>query len=244
MHLESESDGDPRYHLPAGTPLITPERASKGDVFTGPPCKDCDSSGKSKDKGAAHTALCRSCRGKGWVGSSNAEEYVVTSTDNGSSQWVENSSIRFAQVQVRNILNFLWTAGIITDEENDHGHTFQAWRDQHRVALGLERPISNELDEPVTLKLRAYGFVLLLRRMSEYDSKAINKSLDVLANRGTELEAKREERPYRAAFMNLSKAIVPIKEKISYLEKASEEERNLLADEQLKKFLDDIHKRR
>jgi hypothetical protein len=220
QHTDIESEGDPRYHLPPNTPIITPERAAKGDVFTGPNCSDCNTTGKDKI-----TKLpCRTCKGRGWVGSINAAT-------------MESSDIRFAQVQVRNILNFLWNAGIITDDEHDDGHTFQAWRDQHRVALGLERPVSNTLEEPATLKLRAYGFILLLRKLNAYDAKAINKSLDVFANCGTEQDARREERPYRMAFTNLSKAIVPIKEKISYLERASDEERAALADEQLKMLL-------
>jgi hypothetical protein len=227
MHIESESEGDPRYHLPLGTPIITPQRAAKGDVFTGPNCTDCNTTGKDK-----MTKLpCRTCKGRGWVGSINAAT-------------MDSSDIRFAQVQVRNILNYLWGEEIITDDQNTDGHTFQAWRNQHRVALGLERPISNEETDPAALKLRAYGFVLLLRRLTAHDAKAINMSLDVFANHATQMDARREERQYRSAFTNLSMVIGPIKEQISYLEGASDEERQSMADEHLKKLLAQIHESR
>ncbi len=226
QHETYDDNGDPRYHLPRDVPLLTPERASKGDVLTGPDCGDCGATGKDK----ATKMTCRACRGKGWVGSIN----VAT---------MDNADIRFAQVQVRNILNYLWGAGIITDDEHTDGHTFQAWRDQHRVALGLQRPVSYESDEPLVLKLRAYGFVLLLKKLNHYDVKAINKAIDVFVNQATELDARREERPYRRAFGNLARVIAPVREQVAYLENLSEEERDLLADERLKILLASIGKK-
>ncbi len=180
--------------------------------------------GRNESRGA-----CKECSGKGRVGIRNA---ALIPED------------KLSQVQVRNILNFLWNAEIISDDEHTDGHTFKAWRDQHRVSLGLEKPVSNELDEPLSLKLRAYGYVLLLKKLSVNDVKAINKSIDVFANYATQSEAFRERKPYEAAFKNLAIVIIPIREQISYLESISEEERALLVDEQLKKLLAQINNQR
>ena len=225
MRQDSETDGDPRYHLPRDTPIITPERAAKGDVLTGPPCKDCGATGKDK----LSKLSCRACRGKGWVGSTNASAVAI-------------DDVRFAQVQIVNILNYLWQEEIISEDEHDAGHTFEAWRNQHRVALGLQRSISGALEETFQVKLRAYGFVLLICRLSQLDVKAINKSLDVYASYATRAEANRERLAYRAAFHHLNDAIVPVRERISYLESVSEEERGHISDEQLKVLLAQIQK--
>lgn len=210
--------------LPDGEPLITPERAAKGDVLTGNPCTACDMTGRDANRG-----VCRECSGKGRVGIRNAAG-------------ADLSEIRFAQIQVRSILNFLWNAEIISDDEHIDGHTFEAWRNQHRVAMGLQKAISNDSDEPLALKLRAYGYVLLLKKLSVYDVKAVNKAIDVSSTFATEQEAIREKKPYQDAFRNLAKAIIPIREQITYLESASEEDRELLANGQLKILLELISK--
>ena len=219
-----ESEGDPRYYRDPTQPLITPERAAKGDVLTGPPCPDCGGSGKVKAQLGHQAAICRACRGRGWIGTINAASIAA-------------SEIRFAQVQVRNILNYLWEEEIISDDEHDAGHTFEAWRNQHRVSLGLQKSISGDHEETFRVKLRAYGFVLLIRRLSAPDVKAINKSLDVSANFATQAEALREQRAYRAAYRNLTGAVIPIRERISYLESASQEERDYFSAEQMKNLL-------
>ncbi len=224
LDSESENDGDPRYHIPKGIPLITPERAAKGDVFTGPDCNDCSTTGKDKI-----TKLpCKTCKGRGWVGSINAAT-------------VDNAHIRFAQVQVRNILNYLWEQEIITDDQNTDGHLFAAWRDQHRLAMGLQSPIMVDILEPHSIKLRAYGFVLLIRRLSHYDVKAISKAIDVLANSSTQQDALRESRQYHIAFTNLARVIIPIKQQVAYLEGLSDEDRRQLSDDKLKKLLAELN---
>ncbi len=219
-------DGDPRYQLPAGLPIITPERAAKGDVLTGPPCPDCKSTGKVKSL-LGQAVTCPACRGRGWIGSVNAATIAA-------------DDIRFAQVQVLNIMNFLWEREIISDDQHNEGHAFEAWRNQHRVALGLQKPVSGDLDETFQVKLRAYGFVLLIRRLSAPDLKAIGKSLDTFANYATRAEAIREQGAYIRAFSHLAREIVPVRERISYLERASEEERNEISDEQMKILLEEL----
>ena len=220
------TEGDKRYHLPQDAPLITPERAAKGDVLTGPPCQECKSTGKVKSS-LGQAAICPKCRGRGWLGSVNAATIAA-------------DHIRFAQVQVVNILNFLWEREIITDDQHNEGHAFEAWRNQHRVALGLQKAISGEMEETLQVKLRAYGFVLLIRRLSAPDVKAISKALDTSANYATRAEAIREQGAYIRAFANLGREIIPVRERITYLERASEVERNHISDEQLKILLDAI----
>ncbi len=218
-----ETDGDPRYQLPAGLSIVTPERAAKGDVFTGPPCSDCKATGKAKSP-LGQAATCPTCRGRGWLRSVNA---ATIATDH----------IRYAQVQVVNIMNYLWDKEIISDNQHTDGHAFEAWRNQHRVALGLQKSVSGELDETFQVKLRAYGFILLIRRLSAPDVKAINKSLDTSANYATRAEAIQEQGAYIRAFSHLAREIIPVRERITYLERASEGERNHISDEQMKILL-------
>jgi RecJ-like exonuclease len=211
------------------TPLINKHRAAHGDIITGTPCPECDMTGRNENRG-----VCKECSGKGRIGIRNASGVSEN----------ELSEIRFAQIQVKSILNFLWNSEIISDDEHSDGHTYKAWRDQHNVAMGLEKAISNEFESPMTLKLRAHGYILLLKRLSVHDIKAINKAIDVRANHSTERDAIREQRPYRTAFANLARVIIPIKERISYLEGISEDERNMLSDDNMKLLLVDIHKMR
>lgn len=224
-----ENDGDDHIDkscwLGPNEPIITPERAQKGDVFTGPTCDDCHGSGKNDE----YNSPCRACHGKGWMGTVNAQILNV-------------SDIHFAQIQIRNILNFLWEKDAITDDHHDHGHLFKAWRDQHRVAMGQERAISGESSESTGIKLRAYGFILLVKRLSIYDYKAIESSIEIFSNQHTQAFALRDRKIYRQAFDRLSQVIIPIREHIAALEALSDEDRAMLSDERLKKFIDGMEK--
>lgn len=227
MIEENDDHIDKSQWLGDKEPIITPERAKKGDLFTGPLCEDCRGSGKNHSDHADHQVTCRACRGKGWIGTVN----MATLTDK------QISDTRFAQMQVRNILNFLWERGIITDLQHDDGCTFEAWRNQHRVALGLQRSVSTETAESTSVKLRAYGFVLIIKKLSVYDHHAIDNSLSIFANHYTETLARRDFPVYQRAFSRLAKILPPIREQIAYLESLSDEEREAMAEGVLKILL-------
>ena len=206
-------------------PMIKPERAQHGDVIIPIECEEC--SGRGKDEYTKQN--CRKCYGKGRYGERNAIDVAA-------------GDIRFAQIQVRNILNYLWNSEFITDENHDDGHTFNAWRDQHRVAMGQQKAISGETTSTTSTKLRAYGYVLIVKRLSVYDYNAVSKSIETFDSTFTRIMAERERKIYARAFAALTTAFKPIREQVAYLEGLTDEARDELSEGRLKSFLDRIHK--
>lgn len=154
----------------------------------------------------------------------------------------ETQDIKFAQAQIRNILNFLWSRDIITDDQHDAGNVFWAWRNQHRVALGLQRAISTDIAVSSTVKLRAYGYVLLVKPLSVDDHAAIDYAVEMFESSHTRFLALQRRVLYRRAFARLEAILPPIRERIAFLEGLSEEDRDALADEALKNLLAEIVK--
>lgn len=209
--------------LPEGDPILTPERAAKGDVFTGPQCRDCRGSGRNPQEKLVSLA-CRVCHGKGWVGQVNAVG-------------LDSRNIRHAQVQVRNVLNALWDREIITDDQHHDGGTYQIWRDMHNASLGLAKSVSSGGDEEIGVRLRAYGYVLLVRRLSRYDVRAIEDAIDTFANVEVMRVAVARSQAYLRAFDNLSRLLPRVKEQIKYLEGVTEDERQAMCEDNLKILL-------
>lgn len=149
----------------------------------------------------------------------------------------ETGNIREAQATIKNVLNYLWEAGFIDDKQHDEAVTYQIWRDMHQAAMGLRKSISSGDAESFGVKLRAYGYVLLTQRLSRYDQRAIELSVETLASGYTEYLAKKQRQIYRAALDRLALALVPIREQITYLERLSDADREALAEERLKKLL-------
>lgn len=225
-----ETEGDPRYHLPPGSGLITPERAAKGDVLTGPPCPDCKATGKIKAQVGLQPASCPTCRGRGWIGSVNAAG-------------IDTDHIRFAQIHERNLLNSLWEAGHVTDQQHHDCQTFEIWRDMHRVQMGLQRPVSSGSDEALGVRLRAYGYILLVRRMSRYDNDALETMLTPMLMSWMEWIARNRLEKYVAALDRLSRILPPVKDQVAYLEGLSDEQREELSQAGIKKCLEVINYR-
>lgn len=200
-------------------PMVKPERIAKGDIITGKQCDDCETKGRGKDG-----LPCKTCKGKGWFGITNAIN-------------VELDDIRFAQAQVRNIINYLWETEIITHDQNDAGHTFQAWRAQHRVSLGIQAPISAGISEASLSKMRAYGYVLLLQRISRYDQQYVEFCVDTFSTYYTQQLAIERGPKIRAALERLHQALMPIRERILAMEQLPPEELQALSEDNLKKMI-------
>lgn len=224
-----ETDGDPRYQLPSGQPIITPERAAKGDVLTGPPCKDCKATGRVKSQLGVKDAPCKTCRGKGWTGSVNAATIAA-------------SDIRFAQIHEVNVLNRLWEHGHIDDQQHHDGQTFQIWRDMHHAQMGLARPVSSGGEEAFGVRLRAYGYIILIRRMERYDYRSVEAALQPMSMSWAEWIARERPERYVRALDRLSRLLPPIKDQIAYLEGLDDAEREELSKEGVKKMLAEIKK--
>lgn len=152
----------------------------------------------------------------------------------------ELGQIRYAQAIIRNIMNWLWENDHITHDQHDAGNVFWAWRNQHRVAMGQQKAISSDLSESTGIKLRAYGYVLIAKRLSRYDYDAIDKAIETFENEFTRSFALRNMLAYQRAFKRLEDILPRVKDQISYLEGLSDQEREELSEEGLKKFLEQI----
>jgi hypothetical protein len=223
---EELTQGDKSFWLPEGEPIITPERAAKGDVFTGPDCGDCHGSGKDP----ITKLSCKTCRGKGWVGSINAAS-------------LDSGDIRFAQVREINLLSLLRDHNHISDQQHHDGQTFQVWRDMHRAQLGTEKPVSSGGDEPFGVRLRAYGFILLLQRLNRLDYSTIEATLTPMAMSWVDWIARNRVERYVTALERLSRLLPPIKDRIAHLESLTDEQRAEISKESIKKMLEVIKAR-
>lgn len=157
-------------------------------------------------------------------------------------EYDDNGNIRFAQSQVKNILNYLWEKEIITDQQHHDGQTFEIWRDMHRVQLESKKAVSSGGEEAIGVRLRAYGFVLLLKRLSIPDQNTIESSIERPASNHYCFIADNNTNAYKRTFERLSDVLLPIKEQIQYLEQLSEDERGAIAEDNLKKLIAELVK--
>lgn len=194
--IDEPENIDTSVWLKRGEPLVTPERAAKGDL--------------------------------------KIEREIDEKTG-------ELGEIRYAQAFYRNILNWLWENNHIDDQMHHDGQTYQIWREMHRASLGVIKPVSFGLDD-AKQKLRAHGYILLLRRLSHHDSKTIESAIDSPAHQPFNEIAKARTETYHRAFFSLSKLLPVIEDKIRYLEGLSGDEQNELSEQAMKNFLESIGK--
>ena len=146
------------------------------------------------------------------------------------------------KLTVKNILNYLYEEEIITEQNWCDAHTFKAWQDQHQVAMGVKKAISNEIENSATNKLRAHGFVLLIRKLSTNDLSAIEFAINTFATSHTKFIVQNRKPTYRVAFERLSAILPPIRERVEALEALNEIDRKELSENNLKKLLASIKK--
>ncbi|MEZ5691180.1 MAG: hypothetical protein R3D71_05910 [Rickettsiales bacterium] len=154
----------------------------------------------------------------------------------------DSGQMQEAQATVKNILNWFWENDYITHEQHDDACTFQIWRDMHQVSMGVRKPVSSGEVESLGVKLRAYGFVLLLKKLSRHNVKAIEYVLENFASEHNIFFAKRDRRVYQSVLQDLSEKIIPVREQIKYLESLDESEREKLYEENLQKLVAQIKK--
>lgn len=118
MTHDTDKDGDPRFHLPADEPIITPERRAKGDLLIDIPCPECDG------KAGEARRLCKSCRARGRVQA--PDQSAIATAD-----------IRFVQLHANTVMNHLNREGVLTGQHVHDGQTFEAWRIVFRATNGL-----------------------------------------------------------------------------------------------------------
>jgi hypothetical protein len=87
------------------------------------------------------------------------------------------------------------------------------------------------------VRLRAHGFILLIRKLSQSDLKAIEFAINTFATSHTKFIAQQSKAALRSAFEKLSNALPAVKEQIAFLEQLPENEREELSNERMKKLL-------
>ena len=97
------------------------------------------------------------------------------------------------------------------------------------MSAGLESQTAN--------KLRAHGFVLLIRKLSNQDLSAIEFALNTFATSHTKFIAQNRKSAYRGAFERLSGILPSVRDKIEALEALNEEDKNELSENNLKIML-------
>jgi hypothetical protein len=143
-----------------------------------------------------------------------------------------------AQVQVRNILNFLWNAEIITDDQAHAGQIFQIWRDIHNAAMGFKKSTgSGAKGSRSDTRMEEHGYILLVQRLSRNDLSLIGSAIDTYETEFTRYMAINRKEMYRGALERLSLALLHIRDRLKALEDMPEDERIAHTEENLKLFV-------
>ena len=115
--------------------------------------------------------------------------------------------IGFAQVRVLNVMNFLYDADLLTDDEWASGLTFELWRDVARTAMGAVKgafAFSAAGGRGEGRGMREYGYILILRRMHPSNMGVVHAALDTIASTFHKDLARRQAKYYQRAFGSLN----------------------------------------
>lgn len=142
-----------------------------------------------------------------------------------------------AQATVRNILNYLWEEEIIDDQQHHDGQTFEIWREVYSSAHGKTITLRFGQEAKTTNpkgSAEYIGYSMLIRRLSKADVGALEFTLKPITADYAKFVTKNNKQGYRLLFNKLSACIPSIRERIDFIAKLSEEEKNNLAEENLK----------
>ncbi|OJW21183.1 MAG: hypothetical protein BGO49_24530 [Planctomycetales bacterium 71-10] len=191
---------------PANQPIVTPERAAKGDLVYNTPCSECNGRGSFPDPYGRGIVPCRTCHGRG-------TNQVIGD--------IALQHVRFAQAQVQNVMNWLWERGTLDDQHLHDGQTYEQWQMVQQARLGLRRKVAASGEATDGDDLRERGFTLLLIRVPARHQKWIDHAVHTNAASGhVRFIAQRNCRFYREAFDCLSGKLPPIMEELKALREA------------------------
>ncbi len=187
--------------LPRNASLVTPERRSKGDLRVELKCEPCSGIGKIQGD------ECNRCGGLGRLPPGSA---VIGDED----------QVRFAQANVRNILNYVREREFITDQQAHDARTFEIWKALHDSNFGLRKssPRIGDGGDGVA----EYGYVLLIRALGLRDCRVIEETIVTVATSHTCFLANKNRRVFERAFERLSSLLPPIREELAWIQKRGE----------------------
>jgi hypothetical protein len=154
----------------------------------------------------------------------------------------DNGQLVEAKAVVNNILKYLWDEEYITDQQHHDACTLQIWRDMHQTQMGTRKATSSGCEEEIGIRLRAHGYILLLKRLSLNHQKVIELALETKSTDHTRFVARNNKRAYQIAMERLSTILPIVKEQITYLEGLDEVQSNELSEENLKKLVEQFVK--
>lgn len=139
----------------------------------------------------------------------------------------EHGNINFARGHREMIVNYLLEIGVIDDQQFHDAGTFQIWRDMHQVSMGLRRAVSSGGEQATGVRLRAYGFILLCKRLTSASYGVLLSASDLFANEAQQIIARNRKQTYRTAFKELSSVLPAIHDAINALEALNQKQQLL-----------------
>lgn len=176
-------------------PLVTAERAAKGDLSYTRNCEKCQGRGTRKADMGTGAVSCADCKGRG---------RVHERPD------VPLEQVRFAQVQVRSIVNHLWQNGELNDQHHHDAQTYELWQTIFRARSGYRNNPVYELEllgmrQAVSADgLNVDDFVSLIRRLQHERCRIIEMAIYTQMTEHFEWMLKRGVAGYRSVFDTLS----------------------------------------
>lgn len=213
----SDDDINPQEWLPDDVPIINKHRLSQPDMAIDLACRFCGGSGQT-DK-----HRCRNCKGKGRVLSRDGVEEIIADEK-------MLSDVRFAQAQVRNILNYLYQKKIITEQNVHDGRTFEIWKEIHDSSFSMrKKSYYGALRAELAAEgLSEMGYVLILKKLSVYHHNAISMAISTIQSPWECERAVLYANTYKSAFVRLTELIPEIQEELQkYSEMTTEQKEHL-----------------
>lgn len=208
---EIEYDGDPSLQLRPGESILTPERARMPDIVIEVPCPDCDG------KGLVAERRCVTCDGRRRV--------VDRNRDPADDQL---PPVQFAQVQVRNVMNYMREKGFLTAQHVHCGQIFELWRICANSALGYRNnPIyAGEVIREAKRAVEAEGlepgdYEKLMAELTVPEAKTIIFAIESMATTHNRWLAERYHAHYRKAFDKLADIMNRLRDEAEHREKES-----------------------
>lgn len=126
----------------------------------------------------------------------------------------DGDHILYAQLQVRNLMNWLHERRRISDQHLHDGQTYERWRLAFQSALEGRRIDFGQGGAAPVAGLSEMGYKRILMRMPVHHRKRLEQSLEVASSTHIFI-ANRDSVYFRRAFENLSHLIEPIREELA-----------------------------
>jgi hypothetical protein len=211
--------------LPRKSPPVNGHRAAMPDIVVETDCPHCNGAGATGGR------RCPTCHGN---------KRVV------DERWLRGEirpeEIRYAQVHVRNVLNYLRERNVLDACHVYAAQTYEVWREILHAKFGMRKKVSygrpREIEE--TTGIDEYGFILLVTRLGRPHQVLVEYAIDAFATEHQRFVADRNAKAYRDAFTRLASLAGEVSEEIRGMAPPTEE----FIAEKFKKLVADMRIKR